>query len=73
METYTIKQVRSYVEGWLCSTSDMESLDIEEIKCMLHNSLFMLEDYQDGIDHYVERFKENESKGTPSQSIKIPL
>jgi hypothetical protein len=56
METqFNIEQVFSYVEGWLMSDADMENLSINEIKAMLHNSLAMLEDYQDGIEYYVER------------------
>lgn len=56
MKTYTIEQVRDYVEGWLGSSTDMGNLNINQIKAMLHNSLNMLEDHQDGIEYYVERF-----------------
>lgn len=68
-KTYSIKQVRDYVEGWLSSTSDTEKLDINQIKAMLHNSLNMLEDCQDGINPWVTYMNMPDM----AQSIKIPL
>lgn len=52
---YTIDQVRSYVEGWLGSDSDMDSLSINQITAMLQNSLTSVADSSDGIENYVDR------------------
>lgn len=53
--TYTIDQVRDYVEGWLNADADMKSLTMNQIKAMLHNALNCVEDGNDGIECYVER------------------
>ncbi len=54
---YTIEQVRDYVEGWLMSGCDKQSLTINEIKAMLNNSLVTLDCPDDGLQAYVERMK----------------
>lgn len=53
--TFTIEEVRDYVEGWLGAENDLKNLTINQIKAMLHNSLAMLEDDQDGIVGYIKR------------------
>jgi len=53
---YTKFEVAEYILGW--SNADQEWLDIEGIKAILHNSMRMLEDKQDGIEATYERRKE---------------
>jgi len=61
-DKFTIKQVRDYVEGWLTTFSDTSVLSINEIKAMLNNALICLDDHNDGIASYVERFPESNNK-----------
>jgi hypothetical protein len=53
--TFTIEEVRKYVEGWLCSSCDMQSLSINEIAAMLNNALVTLECGDDGLKSFVDR------------------
>lgn len=55
--TFTIEQVRDYVEGWLYTGSDNQALTLNEIKAMLNNSLVTLECGDDGLEAYVNRMK----------------
>jgi hypothetical protein len=55
MKTFTIKQVREYVEGWLGADDDMQSLTIDQIKAMLSNAKACVDDPNDGIGDYVKR------------------
>ncbi len=53
---HTVEDFLEYVKGWLGADSvKTNSLDMNAMKAALKNSLNMLEDYQDGIDSYVER------------------
>jgi hypothetical protein len=61
-DKFTIKQVRNYVEGWLSTSSDTSNLSINQIKTMLNNALICLDDHNDGIASYVERFPESNNK-----------
>lgn len=61
-DKFTIQQVRDYVEGWLFTSSDTSNLSINEIKAMLNNALVCLDDHNDGIESYVERFPESNNK-----------
>jgi hypothetical protein len=54
-KTFTIKQVREYVEGWLGVEDDMQALNMNQIKAMLNNSLVCVDDPSDGIEDYVAR------------------
>ena len=58
-ETFTIDQVRAYVEGWLGADDDTQALNMNQIKAMLNNALVCVDDPSDGIEDYVER------KGVP--------
>jgi hypothetical protein len=53
--TFSIQQVREYVEGWLGSDDDMQSLSILQVKAMLNNALVCLDDSSDGIFPYIAR------------------
>lgn len=53
--TFSIQQVREYVEGWLGSDDNMQSLSILQVKAMLNNALVCLEDPSDGIFPYIAR------------------
>lgn len=53
--TFSIQQVREYVEGWLGSDDNMQSLSILQVKAMLNNALVCLEDTSDGIFPYIAR------------------
>lgn len=55
MKTFTIEQVRAYVEGWLGADDDMQALNMNQIKSMLNNALVCVDDPSDGIEDYVER------------------
>jgi hypothetical protein len=55
MITFTIEQVRAYVEGWLGAEDDMQALYLDQIKAMLNNALVCVDDPSDGIEDYVER------------------
>ena len=57
-DTFTIEQVREYVEGWLGADDDMQTLTIDQIKAMLSNALVCVDDPSDGIREWVEREKE---------------
>lgn len=57
--TYTIDQVRNYVEGWLISNADMQRLSLNEVFAMLNNALVSLKDEQDGIDSFLKRLDWN--------------
>lgn len=59
--TYTIDQVRDYVEGWLNADADMNNLTMNQIKAMLHNALICVDDESDGIEWYVKRKNLNAS------------
>lgn len=61
--TFTIEQVREYVEGWLGADSDMQALDMNQIKAMLSNAKACVDDPSDGIEDYVER------KGLPLYQV----
>jgi NTP pyrophosphatase (non-canonical NTP hydrolase) len=51
-----VKDFLSYVEGWLdTNTCDRGYLTMDAMKSALKNSLSMIGDYQDGIEHFVER------------------
>lgn len=67
--TYTIDQVRDYVEGWLNADADMKNLTMNQIKAMLHNALNCVDDENDGIEGYVKR--KNINVLTDMKSIKI--
>ena len=54
-ETFTIEQVREYVEGWLGVDDDMQALTIDQIKAMLSNANACVDDPSYGIGEYVER------------------
>lgn len=54
-ETFTIEQVRTYVEGWLGADDDMQALNMNQIKAMFNNALVCVDDPSDGIEDYVER------------------
>lgn len=56
-DTYTISQVRDYVEGHLFSSSDITALSLNEIKAMLHNALICIDCEQDGLAAMVKRKK----------------
>jgi hypothetical protein len=55
MKTFTIEQVRGYVEGWLGADDDMQALNMNQIKSMLNNALVCVDDSSDGIEDYMER------------------
>ena len=55
MITFTIEQVREYVEGWLGADDDMQALTINQIKAMLSNAKACVDDPSDGIDDMVNR------------------
>jgi hypothetical protein len=61
-DKFTIQQVRNYVEGWLTTSSDTSNLSINEIKALLSIALICLDDHNDGIASYVERFPESNNK-----------
>lgn len=53
------KQFADYVCGWLFvleGDENLENLDLNNMKAALLNAAAMLEDNQDGIEAYVERF-----------------
>lgn len=68
MKTFTIEQVRAYVEGWLGAEDNMQALYLDQIKAMLNNSLVCVDDPSDGIESYVERW---EYYGSPSIMEKL--
>jgi hypothetical protein len=53
--TFTIEQVREYVEGFLGADNDMQALDLNQIKAMLSNAKACVDDPSDGIVDYVGR------------------
>jgi hypothetical protein len=57
-KTFTINQVRAYVEGWLGADDDIQALNMNQIKSMLNNALVCVDDPSDGIDDMVKRQSE---------------
>jgi len=51
----SIEDFGDYISGWLGADYSNNGLSYDNMKCALRNALRMLEDYQDGIDHFVER------------------
>ena len=54
----TQKDYSDYVCGWLFvveGDENLENLDLNNMESALGNALAMLDDYQDGIESYVER------------------
>lgn len=53
---YEVEDFLEYVKGWLGAESvRINRITIDEMNAALLNSTAMLEDTQDGIQHYVER------------------
>jgi hypothetical protein len=57
-KTFTINQVRAYVEGWLGADDNKQDLNMNQIKSMLNNALVCVDDPSDGIDDMVKRQSE---------------
>jgi hypothetical protein len=52
----TVADFVEYVLGWLGSDQiSADELSIQSMKAVLHNSLSMISDYQDGIEAMIER------------------
>jgi hypothetical protein len=54
----TKKDFADYVCGWLFileGDENCENLDLDNMSSALHNALGMIDDYQDGIESYLER------------------
>ncbi len=57
---FTKSQFLNYVEGWLeAEEAKIDSLSLNNMKAALNNALVSIEDWNDGIEHYVERFSES--------------
>lgn len=56
-KTFTLSQVREYVEGWRDTSADANALSLNEIKAMLNNALVSIDCEQDGLAAYIERQK----------------
>lgn len=52
---YTKEQIASYVLGWLSAGN--ETHDFNDVFAAIKNAALMVDDTQDGIESYVERFQ----------------
>jgi hypothetical protein len=52
---YTKEQIASYVLGWLGTGN--ETHDFNDVFAAIKNAALMVDDTQDGIESYVERFQ----------------
>jgi hypothetical protein len=55
--TFTIEEVREYVEGHLFTCSNKQELSMNEILAMLKNALACIEDGDDGLEAYLDRME----------------
>jgi len=58
---YTKEQISNYVLGWLGAGNDTH--DFNDVYAAIKNAALMVDDNQDGIESYVERFRLYNQKG----------